>query len=127
VDRIQGGWHVFALQVHQDRFLGTVSGITSSTTGEPGVAFTSSDCTGQPVVAREGNDETMLLPVTQVAGPGSTVYLQEPGSVSQLLPLQSVLNVRGICEPTGQTGTRVFPAQQLIDLDALFAPPFHVR
>jgi hypothetical protein len=69
----------------------------------------------------------MLLPVTQVAGPGSTVYLQEPGSVSQLLPLQSVLNVRGICEPTGQTGTRVFPAQQLIDLDALFAPPFHVR
>jgi hypothetical protein len=116
--------HVFALRVHKDRFLGTVNGFPE---GEPGVGFESTDCSGLPFVATEASDESTLLPVTQVAGPGSTVYLQQPGAPSQSIAMQSLLNVDNVCRAGFLRNPRAYPALPLVDLAPLFTPLFHVH
>ncbi|MGH8063666.1 MAG: hypothetical protein ACRERE_00210 [Candidatus Entotheonellia bacterium] len=116
--------HVFALRLHKDRFLGTVNGFPE---GEPGVGFESTDCSGTAFVATEASDESTLLPVTQVAGPGSTVYLQQSGAPSQLIAMQSLLNVDDVCRSGFLRNSRAYPALPLVDLAPLFTPPFHVR
>ena len=117
--------HAFALPLTTERFMGTVEGIGGGTGGELGVAFASTDCSGTPFVL--DNRQSSVLPITQVAGPGSTVYIQEPGVASQLPTLRSILTVRGVCELAFHDTTRVFPARAVVNLHTLFRPPFVVR
>jgi hypothetical protein len=116
--------HVFTLRLRKNQFLGTLNGFAE---GEPGVGFESTDCSGTPFVATEASGESTLLPVSQVAGPGNTVYLQQPGAPSQLIAMQSLLDVRGVCHSDFLRNSRAYPAFPIIDLAPLFTPPFHIR
>lgn len=117
--------HAFVLGLTRESFFGSGTGISGESNS---VAFESIDCSGTPYVRdTTTTDNTSVFPITQVVGPGSTVYIQEPEANSQLPTLQSVLTTEGSCESTFLTSTRVFPAVAVIDLNTLYTPPFILR
>jgi len=115
--------HIFVLRLLKDKFKGTVDRIG----GNQGVAFKTPDCTKTPFVAFLNEANNSLLPITQVAGPGNTVYIPQPGAASQVPTLSSIRRENGDCDPISLTSTRVFPAEVIINMNTFYQPPFAIR
>jgi hypothetical protein len=90
--------------------------------------FESLDCSGQPFVSTSpSNGQITALPVVAVSAPGRTAYVENLDSTPQTLTLRSQLLDNGTCTGISFSASFAFPATLLIDLGALFTPPFSVR
>lgn len=94
--------------------------------GNGGVLYQSTDCTGTAYVGTSSFGFAQL--VTGTGLPGLTVYVQESGQ-----PTQSILVASRVATETGCEAVvnpfmdSAFPAVPLVDLSAVFTPPFTVH
>jgi hypothetical protein len=70
--------------------------------------FASTDCSGTPYVFADAN--SLLETTTTVAGPGWTIYKQQPGAPAQTILAKSRREVGDCVGPLTPTTTSVFPA-----------------
>ena len=105
-----------ALLVFPDHFEGTGAALS----------YESLDCTGAPLLT--GPFDSLVLPAT-VEGPSSTVYVPDTSLKPQSVVVQSMSQLSGcvaIPMPGPPTPVLALPAMPLVDLSALFSPPFRV-
>ena len=97
--------------------------------GEADLYYTSSDCTGAPLIDIEGDPANWLMDVVAVGPPGMTVYARDLQAIPADVPVGSTFQEgEGPCVslPSGSTKVTA-PAVPLIDLSTQFTPPFTGR
>jgi collagen triple helix repeat protein len=124
--RVRG--YPFTLEVHRDFLAG-------GTFPTVDAVWKSADCSGEPFLPAPGTG-SFLMPLLTVSGPGRTVYLADDTLSRQSITAKSAwlspphsdptVFPSGLCIAINNT-IEVFPATPLLDLNALFTPPFHVE
>jgi|SRR6266850_6409458 len=123
--------NVMAFEVDQRPFVLRVTpvGLAGTSTS---VVFNSNNCSGPPFIwLRDTTTVPLsLLPASAVAGPGHTLYLEDPEA--DPLVLNAFSGSRwppgGPCAPLAVSDPSVLlPVEPVVDLDTLFTPPFSVR
>ncbi len=112
---------VVALRVTNSRFFAKVQAF-----------WESSDCSGTPVILEEGGDTQLFTRVVvsqNVLGPNllGKVFVEDPNATPRATTVQATFDR---FTPSGCLGTNVVTTVvdtlEIMDLDALFTPPFHV-
>lgn len=96
------------------------------TSAGPALGYEASDCTGTGFLTPIAGD---LLPRATIAGPGWTVYAEQPGPAVRLVTFNSQSTKTGGCTTSSLpiVAVKAFPAVPLLDLRTLFTPPFSVH
>lgn len=111
----QLGDQVFAVEVERDFFEASED-----------ISYTSTDCSGTPLLDPIDEGEVMGLLETAIGPPGNTVYFADPKATPQTFTVRSTF-VEGACESVGPFDFTGVPGLPLIDLFTQFTPPFSVR
>jgi hypothetical protein len=118
---------LFSLYVSKDSLIGT---------GGP-LFFTTNDCTGTPYIPVQ---LAALVTTSTIARPGSSLYVENPSSIPQLITALSILlgGPQAVCQstppppppgvpPPGPPQLSAISAIRLVDLNGVFTAPFTIR
>lgn len=120
---------------YMDQFVVPVTVRKSEISGDFRAWFESSNCSGNPVIDAEEVtgipfDAQMVTPAT-VFIPNQNnlgkVYVADPNNAPHTVTVQSVASDPNGCIENENFQAVVVSTIQMIDLDALFTPPFHVE
>ena len=107
--------HLFTIVVGKDRLFGRVN-----------IFYESEGCLGTPYFPAD-SPVGLLLPMGALVPPGNTVYVPQQGAVPKRVSFQSIFIPVGGCRPHITSFEAVPGESLLIDLDAVFTPPFSIR
>ena len=92
------------------------------------VAFASTDCSGTAYFVQDDSVDSgghSLFAAAGVAPPGHTLYVEDTGATARTVTVGSFFSSDVGCYPGGFAVDAV-PGPSMVDLDALFTPPFHL-
>ena len=111
-----------AFQVAANKSIVKLPLLTDGYVSDFDLVFDSSDCSGTPYLALYDVPHKLFARAA-VGPPGHTLYVEN--GPSRLADIESVYN-DGECQVVGLSQGEVVPVLSALDLDTVFAPPFHL-